>query len=64
MCLTGNASLLMRYWKCTRGCKLCFQECWLQKQEAAYPCNKEWRDRRDEFKKKVSRCVRRSQEMF
>lgn len=28
-----------RYWKCTRGCKLCFQECWLQKQEAAYPCN-------------------------
>lgn len=25
---------------------------------------KEWRDRRDEFKKKVSRCVRRSQEML
>ncbi|XP_016461248.1 ubiquitin-conjugating enzyme E2 7 isoform X2 [Nicotiana tabacum] len=24
---------------------------------------KEWRDNRDEFKKKVSRCVRRSQEM-
>ncbi|KAF9596294.1 hypothetical protein IFM89_008820 [Coptis chinensis] len=25
---------------------------------------KEWRDRRDDFKKKVSRCVRRSQEML
>ncbi|KAG4380929.1 hypothetical protein AAZX31_15G038600 [Glycine max] len=25
---------------------------------------KEWRDRRDEFKKKVSRCVRKSQEML
>lgn len=25
---------------------------------------KEWRDNRDEFKKKVSRCVRRSQEMM
>ncbi|KAL0735170.1 hypothetical protein Bca4012_011380 [Brassica carinata] len=25
---------------------------------------KEWREKRDEFKKKVSRCVRKSQEMF
>lgn len=25
---------------------------------------KEWRERRDDFKKKVSRCVRRSQEML
>ncbi|THG01928.1 hypothetical protein TEA_006082 [Camellia sinensis var. sinensis] len=25
---------------------------------------KEWRERRDDFKKKVSRCVRRTQEMF
>lgn len=25
---------------------------------------KEWRDRRDDFKKKVSRCVRKSQEML
>ncbi|KAA3485767.1 ubiquitin-conjugating enzyme E2 7 [Gossypium australe] len=25
---------------------------------------KEWRERRDEFKRKVSRCIRRSQEML
>ncbi|KAJ0046520.1 hypothetical protein Pint_06263 [Pistacia integerrima] len=25
---------------------------------------KEWRERRDDFKKKVSRCVRKSQEML
>lgn len=42
---------------------------WYHKVNLRYPClhlllQKEWRDRRDDFKKKVSRCVRKSQEML